>query len=356
MSKTIPASQRVPEGVPTANTTTHEDFVWSCKSTGSETQTLYFRFNSGIWGFIQIAWGYIAVSPTIQSNAMFYVPGDGNAFETHNGHKLKIAKDGVSSDVHGVSMKWDENMEKLIVDYTIGKKYNIKGHFVFERTDHGFKIGDGKNIVGPGTVQHSFYPCGKVKANMIIKGKPYEETGTGFYIHAMSADIMPYNVGQEWSFTDFVSDDKANPTTFQLLQYITPARFGGTLCTQAGLQIDGKNYAVFWDNNVKLEDNVKDNKSGYQIPKQIIYEANGEILKDKKKIKVTMDCRPDVFLQRIDVLYELPYFVKIAVQTLITNPFIFQWLELKSTMKIEVEGEPEKVLTGSSFHELTLMK
>ncbi|KAJ1673014.1 putative cell survival pathways protein, partial [Spiromyces aspiralis] len=326
-----PAIQRIPEGGAIYNSTIVEDFAWKCKSTGSETQTFYFHLGNKIFGFIQIAWGYIAVSPTIQSNALFYVPGEGNFFETHNGHKLKVGDDGVSSEVHKLTMKWDSEMRKLVIDYNAGKTHNCHAHIEFERTCDGYKIGDGDNIVGGGIVRHCFYPVGRVKANMIINGKPYEETGNGLYIHAVSMDIMPYNVGQVWSFCDFSSKDvNENPVTFQLLQYLTPAKFGETLCTQAALQKDGKTYAVMWDNSVEFEDRVKNSKSGYDVPQAFRYRAKGQTLEDKKKVTVTMESKPDAFFKPIEVLHELPYFVKIAVQTLITNPFIFQWFESKS--------------------------
>ncbi|KAJ2296112.1 hypothetical protein IWW55_005216, partial [Coemansia sp. RSA 2706] len=73
--KTITAASLVHEGHPIATQAVASDFAWQRDSTGSETQTMYFHLENGCVGFVQIAWAYLAMTTTVETNAMFYVPG-----------------------------------------------------------------------------------------------------------------------------------------------------------------------------------------------------------------------------------------------------------------------------------------
>ncbi|KAJ1901505.1 putative cell survival pathways protein [Kickxella alabastrina] len=363
--KTITAASLVPEGQPIATQAVTKDFAWKRDSTGSETQTLYFHLDNGCVGFVQIAWVYMAMVTTIETNAMFYVPGHKCVFETHNGHSLKVRKDSDEYECKGVSVAWDAEHRDLKVKYTAGKQRNAKGvaaSFEFVRKGDGYKIGDGKNHIGEGTAEHYFYPTGDIKVEGEINGEAFQSQGVGMFIHAHSGNIMPFNVGAEWNTVFFAGKREGAPAeaserdTFHILQYETPASFGSACCSNAGLTEAGSLKAVFWDTTVEHMDMVKDeNGSGYSIPKRILFTSKGKTT-DGKPVTVTFDAQPKTRLHDIDVLHEMPYVVRRLVQALITKPYIFERYQEDARITVAVEGEQPYDLVGVAFNELTLMK
>ncbi|KAJ2704537.1 putative cell survival pathways protein [Coemansia sp. IMI 203386] len=363
--KTVTAASLVHEGHPIATQAVPKDFAWLRDSTGSETQTMYFHLDNGCVGFVQIAWAYLAMITTIETNAMFYVPGHKCVFETHNGHTLKVSKDSYEYGCKGLSMAWNKEHDKLNVKYTAGKERNAKGvaaTFEFVRKSDGYKIGDGKNHIGDGTAAHYFYPTGEVIAKGEINGEKFESKGVGLFIHAHSGNIMPYNVGAEWNLSFFTgrrenaSPDSKERSTFHLLQYLTPESYGSVNCSNAGLTEDNQLRAIFWDTTVEHKELTKDeNGSGYEIPKRVIITSKGKTT-DGKPVTVTFDARPSYRLHDIDVLHEMPYVVRRLVQALITKPFIFERYEENAKVTVAVEGEDPYALVGVAFHELTMVK
>ncbi|KAJ2722426.1 putative cell survival pathways protein [Coemansia sp. Benny D115] len=360
--KTITAASLVHDGHPIANQAVPKDFAWRRDSTGSETQTLYFNLENGCSGFVQIAWAFLTMLTTIETNAMFYMPGHKCVFETHNGHNLKVKKDSDEYECKGLAMAWDKDHKKLSIRYTAGRERSEKGvtaTFEFVRGSEGYKIGDAKNYIGEGSAAHYFYPAGEVTASGEINGERFESRGVGLFIHAHSANIMPYNVGAQWNmcfFTGHRQDAPQVPTTFHVLQYETPESYGSVNCSNAGLTESNALKAVFWDTTVEYRDLVKDeNGSGYSLPKRVVFVSKGKTV-EGKGITVTFDAQPDRRLHDIDVLHEMPFLLRRIVQALITKPFIFERYEKESTISVAIEGEQPYTMVGSAFHELTLMK
>ncbi|KAJ2147772.1 putative cell survival pathways protein [Coemansia sp. RSA 518] len=366
--KTITAASLVQDGHPMATQSVLADFAWKRDSTGSETQTLYFHLENGCVGFVQIAWVFLTLKATIETNATFFVPGHPCVFETHNGHNLKVAKDSLGYECKGLQMSWNKDHSRLSVKYTAGRERKASGvaaSFEFVRKSDGYKIGDGKNYIGEGTAAHYFYPAGEITAQGEINGAKFESKGSAMFIHAHSANIMPYNVGAEWNMIFFVGHPESMPkdkrnaesaSTYHVLQYETPESYGSVHCSNAGLTQENKLKAVLWDTKVEHHELTKDeNGSGYDIPKNIIFTSTGKTV-DGKKARVVFDARPTQRLHDIDVLHEMPFVVRRLVQALITKPFVFERYEETAKVRVEIEGEEPYVLEGVAFHELTLMK
>ncbi|KAI9477590.1 putative cell survival pathways protein [Coemansia sp. RSA 989] len=366
--KTITAASLVHEGHPIATQAVPADFAWKRDSTGSETQTMYFHLDNGCVGFVQIAWAYLALTTTVETNAMFYVPGHPSVFETHNGHHLKVKKDSLEYECKGMQATWAKDHSKLSVKYTAGRERSPQGvaaTFEFVRKSDGYKIGDGKNHIGEGTAAHYFYPTGQVSAHVEINGEKFDSMGSAMFIHAHSGNIMPYNVGSQFNMCYFVghSEDipqdkrtSENASTFHVLQYRTPASYGSVECSNAGFTQENQLKAVLWDTKIEHRDFVKDeNGSGYELPKHVIFTSTGKTV-DGKNAKLVFDSKPTLRLQDIDVLKAMPYVVRRLVQALITKPFIFERYEDNAKVQVEIEGQDPQVFQGVAFHELTQME
>ncbi|KAJ2682885.1 putative cell survival pathways protein, partial [Coemansia spiralis] len=244
--KTITAASLVHDGHPVATQAVPADFAWRRDSTGSETQTLYFHLDNGCLGFVQIAWAYLAMTTTVETNALFYVPGQPCVFETHSGHKLRVMKESREYECKGLAMAWNDDHTKLTIKYTAGRERSPSGvtaSFEFSRASDGYKIGDAKNHIGTGTASHYFYPSGTVTGKGEIGSTKFDSAGVGMFIHAHSANIMPYNVGAEWNLAFFIghresvpADQRtsANASIFHSLHYRTPDSYGAVNCSNAG--------------------------------------------------------------------------------------------------------------------------
>ncbi|KAJ2521756.1 putative cell survival pathways protein [Coemansia sp. RSA 1939] len=366
--KTITAASLVHEGHPIATQTVPADFAWRRDSTGSETQTLYFQLENGCLGFVQIAWAYLALTTTIETNALFYIPGQPCVFESHNGHNLKVHKKSQEFECKGLAMAWNDDQTQLTVKYTAGRERSPKGvaaSFVFTRKSDGYKIGDGKTYIGEGTASHYFYPAGDMVAKGEINGVKFDSKGAGLFIHAHSANIMPYNVGAEWNMVYFIGyregtpeDQKkaSNAFTYNVLQYETPHSAGSVNCANASLTESNRLSAVLWDTDVKhIDDELDPNGSGYKLPKRVVFTSTGKTT-DGKKAKVVFEANPTMRLHDIDVLHEMPYVIRRLVQALITKPFVFERYDGEAKIVIEIEGQEPFSVHGVAFNELTLMK
>lgn len=364
--KTITAASLVHDGQPIATQAVPQDFSWQRDSTGSETQTLYFNLDNGLAGFVQIAWAYLALTTTIETHGMFYVPGQPAVFELHNGHNLKVKDSSYHYECKGLSMAWDPTHTKLKTRYTAGKERDAaKGAMTeieFERQCEGYKIGDGKNHIGSGTVAHHFYPTGTIKMRGEVGGHKFESSGIGMFIHAHSANIMPYNVGVEWNMVFLTGhregkDTEENRASFHVLQYMTPASVGSVNCSNSGLTEGNKLRAVFWDTKVEHFEKAKDTEGGsdYEVPARVVFTSTGKTV-DGKAAKVVFDARPTKRLQSIDILGEMPYVIRRLVQALITKPYIFERYVENAKATVEIEGEDPYTIVGAAFNELTLMK
>ncbi|PIA16897.1 hypothetical protein COEREDRAFT_86656 [Coemansia reversa NRRL 1564] len=366
--KTITAASLVQEGHPIATQAVPADFAWLRDSTGSETQTLHFHLENGCTGYVQIAWAYLALTTTIQTNAMFALPGQPCVFETHNGHNLKVKNNSQEYECKGLAMSWNKDYTKLSIKYTAGRERSPKGATAtleFVRKSDGYKIGDGKNYIGDGIAQHSFYPTGEVTAQGEVGGTKFESKGLAMFVHAHSGNIMPYNVGAEWNTVFFVGHPEsipvdqrttANSSTYHVLQYTTPKSYGSVSCSNAGLTDSNGLRAIFSNTQVEHHDLVEDkNGSGYSLPDRVVFTSTGKTV-DGKSAKVVFDSKPTQRLHDIDVLREMPYVLRRLVQALITKPFVFERLEKDTKVRIEIEGEEPYTLVGVAFDELTLMK
>ncbi|KAJ2502861.1 putative cell survival pathways protein [Coemansia sp. RSA 1972] len=175
----------------------------------------------------------------------------------------------------------------------------VAASFDFVRKSDGYKIGDRKNYIGEITAQGE------------INGAKFESKGSAMFIHAHSANIMPYNVGAEWNMIFVVGHPESMPkdkrnaesaSTYHVLQYETLKSYGSVHCSNAGLTQENKLKAVHWDTKVEHHEMTKDeNGSGYDIPKHLVFTSMGKTV-DSKKARVVFDARP---IQRLhDMLFD----------------------------------------------------
>ncbi|KAF8896336.1 oxidative stress survival, Svf1-like protein [Infundibulicybe gibba] len=229
----------------------------------------------------------------------------------------------------------------------------------------GFKIGKGErggySYFGPDTqkpdgyVIHRFWPRLKVTGHIISNGKASVADGPGMFIHAIQG-MRPNLVASTWNFANFQSELHGGVSAIQM-EFKTidaygrkGAGSGGVSINIGSLVVGGKLAAVTaetkWPDEAPSEkasvvsrvthlDTIMDPDTGYKKPSQILFKwAGPSIIKNVSgsvEARVQADVgdvvNPKGLIDKVDVLAEIPYVVKMAVNYVAgTKPYIYMWM------------------------------
>lgn len=231
----------------------------------------------------------------------------------------------------------------------------------FTRVDRGFKVGEGKTYLGGGDqssaagfVSHKFWPRAVAKGTFIIDKVLHEVEGNGMFIHAIQG-MQPQLIASNWNFVDFQAPNAA----LSMMQFQTTKQYGAININQGSIVLNEKLISVSVENTVELLDLQKDPDTDYDIPQHIKLTWKGKTIKEEgsqeepKDVTVTMTVAVKNLVDKIDVLNEIPWFLKKLVQTFVVKPYIYQWLDT-ATAEIVV-GEEKVQVEGRCFQELVFV-
>ncbi|OZJ05055.1 hypothetical protein BZG36_02099 [Bifiguratus adelaidae] len=335
---------------------TPQDLEWTLASgAATENQVFYVTMKNGGFAFVQMIHSTVGSlwNPTIQLTSRMYDPTtDTNTFKTINLSKFELSEDRRSAICDNMSIKLDPDMTTYKISIT---QPELIVDITFERIDKGFKIGEGKTYLGgnaksnSGFVSHRFWPKAKVTGTFIMDGKLHDIDGDGMFIHAVQG-MQPHLIASRWNFVDF----QAAETSLTMMNFLTTKQYGGVEVNQGALVYKNRLISVSVKNGVELADLKEDPDTGYQVPQKITYTWNGKTLDEAEdEVKVTLEVNVSNLLDKIDVLNEIPWFIKKVVNVLVAKPFIYQWLD-SAVAEISVGGEQERV-EGKCFHELVFV-
>ena len=257
----------------------------------------------------------------------------------------------------------------------------------------GYKVGKGPHggysYFGPdpkkaeGYVIHRFWPRFKATGTVIRSGKAIPVQGPGMLVHAIQG-MRPNLVASSWNFAHFQSDQLGGVSAIQM-EFKTldaygknGAGSGGVVVNIGSLVVGDKLAAVTaetkWPGEkpsssvVSQSTHLKpeqDPDTSYRKPTGILFEwkapsiipdARGTI-EAKLQVDLGSVAKPKGLIEKVDVLAEIPYVLKVAVNYVAgTKPFIYQvrsclfWrstCELKKNL-IYIVVEPRK-----AFHQWT---
>ena len=123
--------------------------------------------------------------------------------------------------------------------------------------------------------------------------------------------------------------------------------------SQGALLIDGQYVAITVENTTSFHETEYDQFSGYNIPTSLTNEWAGKTV-DGRDISIKMNLKLNNLLDKIDILSELPYIIRVFVQTFITAPYVYQWLE-DTTITIQIAQDEPIQVNGTVFHECSFM-
>ena len=124
------------------------------------------------------------------------------------------------------------------------------------------------------------------------------------------------------------------------------------ICSTGSFVKDGKTIAVTSDSRMVQSKLKYDEFSGYNIPTEFQSSWLGKTVVDgvEKDVKIEMTTELKNSVAKIDILAELPYVLKVIIQTFVTAPYMFQWIEKNTTAKVSI-GEDTYEIEGTLFAE-----
>ena len=266
----------------------------------------------------------------------------------------------------------------LVPGYKIGK--GPQGGYTYFGTDPA---------KAEGYVIHRFWPHFTATGHIVHNGKVSTFRGPGMFVHAIQG-MRPNLVAASWNFANFQSEQHGGVSAVQM-ELTTCDTHGGKGAGSGGVRVNvgslvvgGKLVAVTaetrWPDEEPVEGTVisrathlnpvPDPDTGYNQPTALLFEWQGPSLstgapgsvKGKLQVDVGAGKEPKGLIEKVDVLAEIPYVLKMAVNYVAgTKPYIYQvcpffggrhqlidfFLQWINPATLSITG-PETVLPGLS--------
>jgi hypothetical protein len=269
----------------------------------------------------------------------------------------------------GVSIELSEDGSYYTIKAAVNENsmVNIK----FTRTAPGFMGGkNGTSNFGTdpkapwGSMHHHFWPRAKVEGSIITKEGEVNVNGRGMFSHALQG-MKPHHAGKfaprtrddslltcaaaRWNFVNFQSPSYSAI----LMEFTTPSSYGSTVVRVSGIATDGQLLIAGTDGDVKHTASKKDSDNDWPEPTEASYHWTGKTA-DGKEVVADLAGALGPKYDRVDVMAEVPGFVKTLVATAAgTKPYIYQYAP-KMTIKVKV-GDEVKEEEGTLFTEATFI-
>lgn len=238
--------------------------------------------------------------------------------------------------------------------YTIRSLTNAQAvvNVTVTRTAPGFQVGnDGKTYFGIdlenpwGSMRHAFWPRNKVEGTITTKDGPINFTGKALFIHALQG-MKPHHAAAKWNFVDF-----QGPTySAVMMEYTTPPSYGSTVVNVGGIARDGEIITAGSSSSATHTSAKQDTENDWPEPLEVKFTWSGKT-KDGKSVEAIMEGPLDERLDKIDVMAEVPGFVKkIVAGAAGTKPYIYQ-VSLKHSKRRRISfTERITVLSTTNAH------
>lgn len=221
---------------------------------------------------------------------------------------VELAEDGSYYTIKSI------NDSKCVVNLTIRK------------AAPGFVCGkDGKTLFGTdlsdpwGTMRHSFWPRCVAEGTIKTADGPIDFKGQALFIHALQG-MKPHHAAARWNYADF----QGKNVSAIMMEFTTPPSYGSTVVNVGGIVKDGEIITADCTNKATHLRTKQDDKNAWPEPEAIKFEWSGKT-KDGKPVEAVLEAELEQRLDRIDVMAEVPGFVKqIVAGAAGTKPYIYQ--------------------------------
>lgn len=190
----------------------------------------------------------------------------------------------------------------------------------------GFVAGkDGKTLFGTdmknpwGTMRHAFWPRSIAEGTITTPDGPIDFKGKALFIHALQG-MKPHHAAARWNYANF----QGKNVSAIMMEFTTPPSYGSTVVNVGGIAKDGEIITGGCSGKVTHIRTKQDDKNSWPEPEAIKFEWSGKT-KDGKPVEAVLETELGTRLDRIDVMAEVPGFVKQIVSGAAgTRPYIYQ--------------------------------
>ncbi|KAJ3254860.1 putative cell survival pathways protein [Boothiomyces macroporosus] len=304
--------------------------------------TFYLTTDSGYYILIQMIYSSMnSWSHSIQIACRIHGPNGYKKTKTESkgASDFKMSSDKLSADCKPMSVKYIEvsfDDGDIVMNFQVVSLGTVR-------------IGSGKHLFGKsedkGYVKSAHIPKAIATGTLKVDGKTIDLKGHGCINFV--TQHLPQNVAR-WNFANLQNETDA-------VVLYQASMFKGSekkQISQGFVVLDSKIVGITTENKTVFHHTEFDKFSNYQIPTSLTHEWSGKTL-DGKDLKVVMNLSLKGMIDKVDVLSELPYLVRKFIQTFITAPFVYQWLE-DVTVDVYVGGEKREI-KGRVFHENAFM-
>ncbi|PPQ66222.1 hypothetical protein CVT24_000334 [Panaeolus cyanescens] len=300
------------------------------------------------------------------------------------GHDKRSSKADEYSVLHK-STPGTDTPEKYVINANLGVDLQVSLEISRPASIPGYKVGKGPKggysyfgtdtEKAEGYVIHRFWPRARASGHIIKGGKAETVQGSAMFVHAIQG-MRPNLVASRWNFAHFQSEQLGGVSGIQM-EFTTLDTHGqkgagsGGVSVNVGSLVIGDKLATVtastkWPGEEETGNVVSrathlepenDPETGYAQPTKIRFEWKGPsvvpdvagYVEGKLEGDLGSVSQPKGLIEKVDVLAEIPYVLKMAVNYVAgTKPYIYQW---SNPAKLSITG-PDALAPGlsSGFH------
>ncbi|GLB40383.1 putative svf1-like C-terminal lipocalin-like domain containing protein [Lyophyllum shimeji] len=371
----------------------HKDLEWLCAGGFvTETRTFYISADDGSFLMCQVIHSAVGLwYPTIQFVFKYHNPKTKETiWKSVNVTNFvtpppKLDKRSCKADEFSITHNDNpesDHPESYTIRANLAADLQLSFEIARPAAAPGWKVGKGPKggytYFGPdpekaeGFAVHRFWPYIRATGHVIHAGKAETYQGPGMVVHAIQG-MRPNLLASSWNFGNFQSEQFGGVSAIQM-EFKTcdshgkkGAGSGGVWVNVGSLVANGKLLSVTaetrWPGEEPGEPGVSsrtihldtfvDPDTSYKAPRRIHFRWRGKSVIPDSPGPVKADLEVDVgdnehpkgLIEKVDVLAEIPYVVKMAVNYVAgTKPYIYQWY---NPAVLSLSG-PESVIPGLS--------
>ncbi|AGO14252.1 AaceriAFL203Cp [[Ashbya] aceris (nom. inval.)] len=331
------ATERV-RGKQPFHETSREDLAWrNISSTHVETATFYFtQLQTGMAGFAQIIYSKIGGLPRTAQFTFRLHYASRPELGTWTSTKLENFRvEGANFYADNLSLELDSTATSYTLKSSVTAESVVD--ITFQRLTPGVKVGEdpttyyGDNTEQPwGTMRHVFWPRNSVNGTVVVHGELITLKNDFSVMILALQGMKPHHAAKAWNFLNFQSETHS----VVLMEFTTPKSYANTKVS-IGIICDKDSVLSVTIDNEAEHVKPETDEVGWPVPKALSLEFNGipSSVSDKEvasaqKLSARVDVQLKNLVERVDVMAEIPAFVKNIVSGVVgTKPYIYQYAD-----------------------------
>ncbi|CAH0058172.1 unnamed protein product [Clonostachys solani] len=325
--------------------------------TNVESQTFYFVADSGRLAWVQVLYSNvigIAISGHLNIKIYSQDPSKPHFWSSLAINDIRFSEDKTAIYAEGLSIELSEDGKSYRIETSVGEGTAVD--LTVTRVSPGFQVGkDGSTLYGTdlenpwGSMRHAYWPRCVAEGTITIDEEgPVDFKGQSMFVYALQG-MKPHHAAGKWNFAYFQGPNHSAV----MMEFTTPPSYGSTVVNVGGItkgdtiMFAGSSNAVV---HVKTE---QDPDNDWPEPTRVGFSWKGKD-KDDNQVEANLEDDLGARLDRIDIMAELPAFVKSILATAVgLKPYCYQYAT-KATLRIKV-GDQEIVEEGQLMTEATFI-